>query len=94
MDRNNEQTSNVESFHGKVINAVNQGFYEALNVVAVVESPLTEYKWLVQKLGNQKGMHQAVHASNKFPQAKKEGLNISEPFLSLVYQTTLERSNK
>jgi len=91
MDRNNEQTSKVENFHGKVKNAVNQGFFEALDVVAAVESPLAEYKWLAQKLGNQRGMHQAVHACNKFPQAKKEGLNNSEPFLHLFYQTTLER---
>ena len=94
MGRNNKQTNNVENFHGKAINAVNQGFYEALNVVAAVESPLTEYKWLAQKLGNQKGMHQAVHTSNKFPQAKKEGLSSNEPFLSLFYQTTLERRTK
>lgn len=94
MDRNDKQTSNVEKFHRRAINAVNQGFYEALNVVAEVESPLTEYKWLAQKLGSQKGMHQAVHASNKFPQAKKEGLSSNEPFLSLFYQTTLERRTK
>lgn len=94
MDRNNHQTSNVESIHGKVINAINQGFYEALNVAAVVESPLTEYKWLAQKRGSQKGMHEAVHASKKFPQAKKEGLSSNEPFLSLCYQTTLERRTK
>ena len=94
MDRNKQQTSNVENFHGKAINAVNQGFYEALNVVAVVESPLAEYKWLAQKLGSQKGMHQAVHASKKFPQVKKEGLSSNEPFLNLSYQTTLERRTK
>ena len=94
MDSNKKQASNVENFHGKVINAVNQGFYEALNVVAEVESPLTEYKWLARRLGRQKGMNQPVHASNKFPQVKKEGLNNSEPFLSLFYQTTLERRTK
>jgi hypothetical protein len=94
MNSNNKQTSNVEIVHGKVINAMNQGFYEPLNVVAVVEIPLTENKWLAQKLGSQKGMHQAVHASNKFPQAKKEGLSSNEPFLSLFYQTTLERRTK
>ena len=94
MDRDNNQVNDVENIHGKAKNAVNQGFYEALNVVAVVESPLAEYKWLAQKLGSQKGMHQAVHASKKFPQVKKEGLTSNEPFLNLCYQTTLERRTK
>ena len=94
MDRNRKQITTVSITRRKEINSINQGFFEALTGKAAVGSPLAEYKWLARKLGSQKGMRHPVHNSNKPSQAKKEGLNRTEPFLSLVYQTTLERRKK
>ena len=68
MDRNNNQVNDVENFHGKAKNAVNQGFFEALDVVAVVESPQAASDGSSRKSRFQKGIKHPVHISKSIPQ--------------------------
>lgn len=91
MDRNNKHIGKVEYLHRKAKNGINQGFFKALTAIAAVDSPLLRFTRSAQKWGFQKGTQHPVHSSGKLLQAKKEGLTSTEPFLALVYQTTLER---
>jgi hypothetical protein len=82
MDSNTNQVNDVERFHGKAKNAVNQGFFEALNVVAAVEIPQSASNGSSRKSRFQKGIKHPVHISRSIPQKKKEGLTKIEPFLT------------
>jgi hypothetical protein len=91
MDRNNNQVNDVENFHGKAKNTVNQGFFEALNVVAAVEIPQSASNGSSRKSRFQKGIKHPVHISKSIPLKKKEGLIITEPFLNLTIPKQLSK---
>ena len=91
MDRDNNQVNDVENIHGKAKNAVNQGFYEALNVVAVVEIPQSASSGSSRESRFQKGIKHPVHLSKSIPQKTKEGLISTEPFLNLTIPKQLSK---